>query len=83
MTEAWQEDARALIAQGHKIDAIKLVRQHTHCGLKDAKDYVDALAAGQSPPVPVPPPPGAKSGCAAAVVLLIAAGWLVSRVFAG
>ncbi|HEY7355295.1 MAG TPA: 50S ribosomal protein L7/L12 [Ktedonobacterales bacterium] len=32
-----------LIMQGKKIEAIKIYRQQTGLGLKEAKDYVDAL----------------------------------------
>jgi ribosomal protein L7/L12 len=38
-----EQAARALVAQGKKIEAIKLVRQQTGWGLKEAKDYVDGL----------------------------------------
>ncbi len=42
------EDIRAqtldLLARGEKIEAIKLVRASTGCGLKEAKDAVEALA---------------------------------------
>jgi large subunit ribosomal protein L7/L12 len=34
---------RALLADGQKIQAIKLVREITDLGLKEAKDYVEAL----------------------------------------
>lgn len=40
--------ARELAEQGKKIDAIKLVRQSTNWGLKEAKEYVEALQAGAS-----------------------------------
>jgi ribosomal protein L7/L12 len=33
----------ALVRQGNKIEAIKLFRQGTGAGLKDAKDFIDAL----------------------------------------
>jgi ribosomal protein L7/L12 len=33
----------ALVARGSKIEAIKRVRELTGLGLKEAKDYVDAL----------------------------------------
>ncbi|GII61155.1 hypothetical protein Skr01_12400 [Sphaerisporangium krabiense] len=46
-----QGQVYALVAQGKKIPAIKLVREHTGLGLADAKAYVDALAASR----PVPP----------------------------
>jgi hypothetical protein len=35
----------ALMGSGQKIEAIKLYRQQTGCGLKNAKDAVEALAA--------------------------------------
>ncbi len=38
---------QALLAQGNKIEAIKLIREQTGRGLKTSKEYVDALA--QSP----------------------------------
>jgi len=34
---------RALLAEGNKIAAIKLVRTVTGMGLKDAKDLVDGM----------------------------------------
>jgi ribosomal protein L7/L12 len=36
-------DARRLKRQGRAIEAIKLVRQHTGLGLREAKDVVDGL----------------------------------------
>jgi ribosomal protein L7/L12 len=44
--------ARALVSQGKKIHAIKLVHERSGIGLKEAKDYVDALEAGDVPTVP-------------------------------
>jgi large subunit ribosomal protein L7/L12 len=38
-----EQQARALAAAGRKIEAIKLVREATHLGLKEAKDLVDAM----------------------------------------
>lgn len=40
---AWESEARALKAQGNLIGAIKIVREATRCGLKEAKDYVSQL----------------------------------------
>jgi len=37
------EDAIRRLARVNKIEAIKLVRQNTGWGLKQAKDYVDGL----------------------------------------
>ena len=44
--------AQSLLACGNKIAAIKLVRQQTGMGLKEAKDYVDALQRGTTPVTP-------------------------------
>jgi ribosomal protein L7/L12 len=36
-------ELRRLVADGHKIEAIKRVREHTGWGLAEAKDYVEGL----------------------------------------
>ena len=51
----FDDEARQLSRAGRKIEAIKLVRQRTHAGLAEAKAYVEALDAGQSPKFPSPP----------------------------
>lgn len=38
-----EEQVRALLAAGRKIDAIKLARDVTHLGLKDTKDLVESM----------------------------------------
>lgn len=38
-----EPELRKLLAQKRKIEAIKLVREHTKWGLKESKDYVDQL----------------------------------------
>jgi len=69
----WQQEVRGLLAQGQKIDAIKLVRQQTGSGLKDAKDFVEAIERGQNPPVPQPATARTSGGgCASVCVVLIA-----------
>ena len=40
---AWMAEVRALTAQGNKIQAIKLYREATGLGLKEAKDVVESL----------------------------------------
>jgi ribosomal protein L7/L12 len=40
---------RQLVQDGKKIEAIKLVREQTGLGLKEAKDAVEALERGESP----------------------------------
>ena len=40
-TDSWETEARTLARNGRKIEAIKLVREHTGLDLKSAKDYVE------------------------------------------
>ncbi len=40
------EEIHRLIATGRKIEAIKVYREQTGCGLKEAKDAIDAIGAG-------------------------------------
>jgi hypothetical protein len=67
------------IQSGDKIGAIKLVREHTSLGLKEAKDYVEALERGERPPVPALAEGTGKkaSGCGTAA-LLIAGGAIIA-----
>ena len=48
-----QHRVRELYAEGKKIEAIKLIREQTGLGLKEAKDLSEALASGR--PLPVAP----------------------------
>jgi hypothetical protein len=41
-------DVIAAARNGHKIDAIKLLREHTGMGLREAKEAVDALDVDSS-----------------------------------
>ncbi|GLZ13116.1 hypothetical protein Acsp04_33510 [Actinomadura sp. NBRC 104425] len=50
---ATRDRALELIGQGRVIQAIKEVRMDTGLGLKEAKDFVDALKDGRVPPRPV------------------------------
>lgn len=43
LDEAPDDDLRELVRAGRKIEAIKLYRERTKCGLKEAKDHVDGL----------------------------------------
>ena len=45
LQSASEEQVLSLMRQGHKIEAIKVYRAATNCGLKDAKDAVESLAA--------------------------------------
>jgi hypothetical protein len=46
-----EDQVRTLLAQGRKVEAVKRVRKTTGWGLKESKDYVDALADAP-PPTP-------------------------------
>ena len=45
---------RELTATGNKISAVKLYREITGVGLKEAKDAVDAIQRGESVDIPTP-----------------------------
>lgn len=47
----YTDEIAELIRQGRKIEAIKLLRESTGIGLKDAKDYVEQLMAGTVPEI--------------------------------
>ena len=49
-----RSEISAMLAGGNKIEAIKRLRQLTGLGLKEAKDYVEALPpSGTIPPLPL------------------------------
>ncbi|MEO3786426.1 ribosomal protein L7/L12 [Actinocorallia sp. B10E7] len=51
LTPELLSELRALLGQRKKIYAIKLLRDHTGLGLKEAKDMVDAIERGYEPPM--------------------------------
>jgi len=75
--------ARAALARGNKIEAIKLVREEHGLGLKEAKDLVDAYAAANPPPrSPVTRVGESRGRGVLWLVLLVVAAlvaWLLSR----
>jgi ribosomal protein L7/L12 len=48
-----KEKVLPLLEQGQIIQAVKMVRELTGMGLKDAKDYVDALQQGKEPNITI------------------------------
>lgn len=73
-------DVIAALARGDKIGAIRLLREHTGLGLKEAKDHIDAAAAASSMPLsPEVPRAPTASWWVAALVALLAAAWFVLR----
>jgi large subunit ribosomal protein L7/L12 len=66
VVDSWEPEIVALMEQGRKIEAIKLYREKTGVGLKEAKDAVEAIATRRGIASP------SRSGCLG-VVLLAAA----------
>ena len=66
------DQIQAAIFAGRKIEAIKLYRQSSGKGLKEAKDFVEALEVElrQRSPEQFTAPPAGK-GCVGAVVILL------------
>ena len=76
------EDVRQLVLQGKKIDAIRLYRERTGLGLKEAKDAVEALARGVAiPGTAIPdaagaPPKKTGKGCLVALGIVLGLAFL-------
>jgi ribosomal protein L7/L12 len=69
-----EQQVLELMAAGKKIAAIKLYREQSGSGLKDAKDAVEALAARHGIATPV------RSGCFGVFAMLISAASLAAVV---
>lgn len=69
MPEDLHEQIKEALFNGRKIDAIKMYRQVSRDGLKESKDFIEALEAElrDSSPEKFTVPPG-KKGCGTAVV---------------
>lgn len=52
MDSEFEAQIRDLLANGRKIEAIKLYRDRTDAGLKEAKDAIEALERGATLPIP-------------------------------
>jgi len=77
-----ETEIRALLQQRRKIDAIKLLREHTGLGLKEAKDRIDALDRELRPREARPTGPSGSGGLvvgAAVCILAILAWWWLTR----
>jgi ribosomal protein L7/L12 len=81
------EQIRQLIAQRRKIEAIKLYREKTRVGLKEAKDAVEAMERGEPVPClvvedgePEPPPGRLTPAALQKVKQLVAAGKLIEAI---
>jgi ribosomal L7/L12-like protein len=75
-----QEEIRALLQQRQKIEAIKVLRQHTGLDLKDAKDRVEAIEREMGLPASgTPGSPGCLALVAAVLILGLLAWWWLIR----
>lgn len=88
-------EAASALARGQKIEAIKIVREHTGLGLKESKDLVDAHEAHADPRSAAPgstptagrhdrapgevPRSGGRGGWIVGALLLGAAGYGLAR----
>ncbi len=63
----------AAVDSGHKIEAIKLLREETGLGLAEAKDVVDALARSRKKSAPSTSPGMAEEGGAGGMIRMIIA----------
>lgn len=80
-TDAGDEIAAAL-AQGHTLEAIRLYRQRTGVGLKQAKDAIEALQAGRPAVAPgLSPGEVGRSGGLGWVALAIAVAAIAAYLF--
>ena len=50
--EDWKQEIRALLGEGQKIQAIKVYRERTGVGLRQAKEAVEAIERGESLSIP-------------------------------
>src|SRR5438067_947081 len=66
------DEVERLLAAGEKIAAIKSVRQKKGVGLKEAKDYVDAIESRLNPQKLSAAPTTPRTGCAPLVLFLLA-----------
>ena len=68
LIDSVSEEARDLIYNGNKIEAIKKVREETGLGLKDAKDFVERSQRelAEEDPNYVPPQ---RAGCGALIAI--------------
>ena len=72
-------EVEQLLIAGKKIDAIKLVRARKDFDLREAKDYVDRVAA-RMPPGSLPARGSLGTiGCLSVILLLILVWWLMRR----
>lgn len=84
------DEVMAALRRGHKIEAIRLLRESYGIGLKQAKELVESVARGpargarkpdvtDNPPLIEPGPNGPRIGRALFLVIALAGGFLLLR----
>ncbi len=73
-------DVLQLLLSGDKIGAIKLVRERKSLGLKEAKDYVDAIEAGIDPALRAAAGTNRSSGCVVMMLYILGLAALIYAV---
>ena len=74
------DEIARLVAEGEKIEAIKLYREQHGASLQDAKEAIDAIARGDVPPHQPAPLATASGSNDAAVSALVARGDLIDAI---
>jgi ribosomal protein L7/L12 len=69
MSPAKRQEILQAVRSGQKIEAIKLVRDLTGCGLKEAKDFVESIESGNKPASPGKPAAMQGKGCSAVLAM--------------
>jgi hypothetical protein len=78
LTSSAEGEVRALLQQRQKIEAIKLLRQRTGLGLKEAKDRVDAIERDMGlPPARLVSPSPLTLAAVVVITALLAWWWLI------
>jgi len=81
LTDSQRNEIKDLIKRGSKIEAIKIYRESTGVGLKEAKDAVEAIEAELEPrPTGTNDPFAKNSGCFGMVALLVVTALIASVV---
>lgn len=76
LPDAALAEIRALLQEGRRIEAIKVIRWHTDLGLKEAKERAEAIERELG----IPPPQGASGvGCLGVLIVIALIAWFAYR----
>lgn len=68
---SYSDGVLAAVDSGHQIEAIKILREETGLGLKDAKHAIDALARARSGNSALPPNMSEEGGAGGLIKLIV------------